>query len=220
MSKLAFSVGAAVLGSLVVAACVGDASAPPTNAQGTLNGPCFANDTCNDGLFCDVVHGSAKCVPFGDASPNDSSPTTDAADAGLPKCNVSPTAWPMQCPGGAIGASCFGQTQTCTATGCSNQGDMRWECFSPNQCSNAPCCLSPTDGTLTPQKNCTQGTLTLAGTPNGAICGSGSACKTGDTQLCQFNSQCPEGQICSAVRVVASTSPAIHMDVLGACMTP
>ena len=62
-----------------------------------------------------------------------------------------------------------------------------------------------------------------AGTTTGATCGSGAACGSDDAgpkiQLCQFNTQCPKGQICSPVKVL-SDQTSINNAVLGACMAP
>jgi hypothetical protein len=63
----------------------------------------------------------------------------------------------------------------------------------------------------------------VSGTPDGAVCGSGAGCGADDAgpqiQLCQFNAQCPKGQICSAIKVV-SDAATINGSILGACMPP
>jgi hypothetical protein len=175
---------------------------------------------CNPGLACNVVNGAALCVPAGDAGAGDASSSSDSgSDSGLPVCKFAPTPWPTSC----TGASCFGATQSCSLTGCNT--DERWECFSPNQCSSAPCCLSASVASLTPAHNCTQGALTMAsGTASASVCAAGASCGSDDAgpqiQLCQFNDQCPVGQICSAVRVVASDAVTINGAILGACMPP
>lgn len=218
------SVGVAVLGSLVVVACVGESTAPPAAAQGNLDGPCFANGTCNTGLRCDVIQGAAKCAPVGDASPGDASPDGDGAatDSGLPECSFKPTSYP--CSGGATTSACYGATQTCTITGCSGIDDLAWSCFSPNQCSTLACCLPASNASLTSGKNCAQGALAMTpGATSGASCGVGATCSPGDTQLCQFNAQCPAGKVCSAVRLVSLGDGGIaslNGVVIGACGPP
>ena len=216
--------GLAFVGVLF-AACVSNAPPP---GQGELDGPCFANSTCNAGLVCQLVSGTATCLNPDGATTNDASTATDSAsasdggDGGLPVCKFSPTVWPSQCPGGPTGAACFGAAQDCSLTSCAGE---RWECFSPNQCSQAPCCISASAGVLTPQHDCSQGAITMVkSTPSGSVCGSGSACGSDDAgpqiQLCQFNYQCPTGQICSAVKVVSSDAASINGSLIGACMAP
>ena len=223
MWKLSLPLGALAVGSLVVAACVGEATPPASAAQGDLNGVCFANGTCNTGLTCGVVSGAARCVPTGDASPGDASPGNDATtDSGLPVCSFKPTTFP--CPGGPLSGACYGATQTCATTGCSGSTDRRWACFSNNQCSTLACCLSATDATLTAGKSCAQGALAVSpSATSGANCASGATCATGETQLCQFNFQCPEGQICGAVQLVSlGDGGAVSLNgvIIGACAKP
>lgn len=223
--KLSLSIAAVTVGSLLVAACVGESTAPPAAAQGDLNGPCFVNGTCNAGLSCGVVKGAATCVPAGDASPGDSSDdgsATDAAEAGLPVCSLTPT--PFPCTGSGSGTACYGTTQTCSLTGCSGADDLMWSCFSPNQCSTLACCLSANSAVLNPNKDCSQGALAmLPGATTGTTCATGKKCADGETQLCQFNSQCPAGQFCSVIKVVSkgdAGSPSLNGAVLGVCASP
>lgn len=211
----------AVVGSIAIVACVGDAATPPaTGSRGELNGPCFANGTCNTGLACNVVDGAAKCVAADGGAPADAG--VDASDAGLPVCSLGTTQFP--CTGQMMGAGCYGATQTCAITGCNDPTNQRWECFSPNQCSTLPCCVPADSATLHTGKNCTQGALEMMpAITTGSSCGTGLACKINETQLCQFNAQCPPGQICSAVKVVSlgdGGAASINGAVLGACMSP
>ena len=224
------SVGVAVVGSLVVAACVGDPSPTATAVQGDLNGPCFVNGTCNAGLTCGVVKGAATCVPAADASPADASPGVDGAttdDSGLPACGSAHTSFPCKDIGSTT--TCYGATQSCTGSLCSGPDVSSWFCFSPNQCTGLPCCLSAKSATLHQGTGCTQRTLEmLPGAAMGANCGSGNACGTGDggppdTQLCQSNAQCPPGQFCSVVKVASvgdGGSAALNGTILGACAPP
>ncbi len=74
-------------------ACVGEAAVPTPAAVGDLNGPCFANGTCNAPLSCGVVKGVARCVPVDDAAaPVDAS--GDVADASRLVCSISPPSYP------------------------------------------------------------------------------------------------------------------------------
>jgi len=212
------NLGVVLVGVTIVAtvmACVGD-STPST--QGQLNGPCFADNACNTGLTCNLVNGAGQCVASGsDASTNDGS-TADAADSGPRVCTFQPTFFP--CGGQNPPFACYGAAQSCTATGCSGQTDVQWQCFSPNQC-NSPCCVSASDATLAGGANCTQGTLVLtapdAGGGNGSVCSAGAACPSGHKQLCKANSQCPTGQVCNPVKITGG-GLAMNGVVVGACV--
>src|SRR5213075_2838013 len=87
---------------------------------------------------------------------------------------------------------------------CGSQTDVRFDCFSPNQCTSAPCCIKASNAMLVPNSNCTLGGLQLlspdAGGGDGTFCGQAPACPAGDTQLCQANGQCPMGKVCSPVK--------------------
>jgi hypothetical protein len=204
--------GVTVLGSSVFA-CVGDT----TTTQGALNGPCFADNTCTAGLTCSLVGGAGKCVAAGDASASDGS-VADASDSGTAACAFQTTTFP--CGGQNPPTACYGATQTCTLTGCSGSTDLMWECFSPNQCSSLPCCVPAGAGNLVPGANCSQGALAMsspdAGNGTGSTCATTGTCSQGDTQLCQSNSQCPKGKICSPVSVVGIPSAANV--IIGACV--
>lgn len=210
--------GVVVAGSLVFA-CVGDA--PATAALGRLDGPCLTDGSCNPGLTCATISGGSRCVAATDAAVEDSSTTVDSAvDSGPRACSFAPT--PFPCTGQSAGPACYGQAQSCTLSGCGGSTDVRWECFSPNQCGSTPCCIASTSAALTPTTNCSQGGLKVlavdggGGVP-GSVCGSGLACAAGEIQLCQFNTQCPKGEVCSPVKVSGSGGSASNL-VLGACM--
>lgn len=194
--------GVTVAGLVVLSACVGDT--PPAAVQGQLDAPCFIDGTCNPGLKCSTINGSSRCV-IADAAVDDGSTTDAAVDAGPRVCKWTPT--PFPCGGQEPPFACFGPTQSCSLTGCSGLTDIQWQCFSPNQCSS-PCCVAAKDAELTATKDCSQGTLRMlavdgGGGVNGAVCNQGAQCPAGDTQLCQSNSQCPKGQICSPVKVTS-----------------
>ncbi len=201
---IAFGFAIAATGS----GCVGD-----TAAQGQLDGPCFADNTCNSDLTCTT----GKCVaPDSDASADDGS-TADAADSGPRVCTFQQTFFP--CGGQNPAFACYGAGQSCTATGCG--ADVQWQCFSPNQCAS-PCCVSSNDATLNAGASCTQGTLVMTpvaegGIGNGSVCSAGAQCPTGDTQLCQANSQCPTGQICSPI-AISGGGLSMKGVVIGACV--
>jgi hypothetical protein len=222
MGKLFFSSIGAVVGTFVVAACVGEAPTAPTSGtqtQGGLDGPCFANGTCNEGLSCGVVKGTATCVPSGDASTVDASSiddanAPDAADSGRPACKFQTTSFPCGDPMPPI--ACFGATQSCTLTGCGGT-DLAWQCFSPRQCS-ARCCVPTANATLIAGADCAVGSLEVSPTATaGASCSSTAACAVGDTQLCQANSDCLAGQRCTPVKIVGGGA-AINGNVVAVCV--
>lgn len=219
VALVALGIGLSAIG---IAACVGENT---TLAQGTLNGPCFSDNTCNPGLSCSLVGGTATCVLKDSGSTNDSGGGNDSgvADTGTdgPRiCAFQSTTYP--CGGANPPNACYGQAQSCTLTGCSGQTDIRWECFSPNQCSSAACCVSPNDAVLTGTKNCSQGALQMlavdgGGGVNGAKCALGNSCGSGDVQLCQANSQCPSGKVCSPVKITNGGASAAGV-IVGACV--
>lgn len=208
-----------VLGLLPVAACVGDAE--PGAAAGTLDGPCFSNGTCNEGLTCGVVRGVAACIAGGtDAGVgvDAAADAADAADTGPAACTFQPTTFPCPDPGAA---ACYGNAQSCSLTGCSG---LRWACFSPNKCGGGPCCVPKGVATVRPGTECMRGVLALEGAgPDGSVCGppAEAACPADATQLCQFTSQCPKGMRCAPVGVATATggpAPSMVGTTLGACI--
>jgi hypothetical protein len=215
-ASLAGFVGLTTAGIVLTtfAACV-DSNAPK---QGELNGPCF-NGNCNVGLVCSNATGSPICVKpdATDASPNDAA---SDADAGPRQCTFQPTTFP--CSGGP---ACYGASQGCSLTGCpGGDTDYKWDCFGPNQCGNTPCCIAGDAAALTPTADCSQGGLKMAFVDGGAFggipastCGTGLACATGDIQLCQFNSQCQKGTVCSPVKISGSGASASNV-IIGACV--
>jgi hypothetical protein len=192
---------------------------------GILGGPCKTGGTCNAGLVCEVRSGSAICVDP-DASTDDASVDAGAdVEAGPRTCTFKPTVYP--CGGQNPPFACYGPTQSCSLTGCSGLTDIQWQCFSPNQC-NSPCCLGgasdsgPIDAVLTGTPDCSQGTIQMlavdgGGGVNGAICSQGAQCPADAIQLCQANSQCPTGKVCSPVKV---TNGGLSMNgaIIGACV--
>lgn len=232
MGKLLFfvSIGTAVVGSFAVAACVGDepsSARSGTVAQGVLGGPCFANGTCNPGLSCNLVEGTAECTASSGAPSDDASSvdpptdgdsgnpgTSDAASSGPLVCKFQTTAFP--CGGQQPPTACYGATQSCTLTGC-GPGDIAWACNSANQCGTA-CCVPTDAATLNAGAGCSEGTLLIApGAASGAICSSGTACPAGATQLCQANSNCPPGQRCAPVKIIGAGA-AFNGTIVAACV--
>ena len=226
MRKLlvSLSFGAALVGSVAMAACVGEEPSTTSATQGALNGPCFANGTCNAGLSCAVVDGTTKCTtpgtttpppPSGDASTVDAAPVVvpDGAPVEPAACKFQTT--PFPCGNPMPPKVCYGATQSCTLTGC-NPSDIAWECNSARQCGT-PCCVPPTSATLTAGANCTEGTLLMTvGATSGAACSNATACKAGETQLCQANSDCPKGQRCTPVKIVGAGA-ALNGTIVAAC---
>ena len=227
MGKLFFStLGAVLAGASLLAACVGE-DAPGLGAsagrrQGELDSPCFANGTCNPGLSCSVIKGTAQCAAPAavDAAvvglPSEDASAPDAPRSGPPICMFQTTKFP--CGGMMPPLACFGTIQGCTLTGCGG-ADQTWECFSPRQCSNKPCCVSTVNERLTAAASCGVGKLqvTSAIATNGSGCTSTTACPTGDAQLCQANSDCPAGQHCTPVKVTGG-GVAIEGTVVAACV--
>jgi hypothetical protein len=234
MRKLVFlSIGAVMVGSLMVVACVADeAAAPQTGAQGELDGPCFANGTCQPGLSCGVVKGAAQCVSASDASAGDSSSggdsstgdagsTMDASsDSGTAACSFTTTVFPCKEPAKPP-VACYDSLVGCTASGCLST-EVEWDCFSPRQCATLiNCCLPLANAALHTGTTCAEGTLqmTLDGGGLGGTClTTGGACATSDIQLCQANSDCPSNLRCVPVEVVGGGSALSSLVHIGACV--
>lgn len=228
MAKLSFSfVGAAIVGSFVVAACVGDdptVSSPATGTQGELNSPCFANGTCTNGLSCTVVQGTAKCVPPDDPAAADASTiadggTADAADAKPSACAFTPTTFPCGILKGQPPFTCFGAASSCTGTLC-GLDEQSWGCFSQRQCGDTnPCCVSTAKATLSAGAGCAQGTLAMtADASTGATCSSSLSCGPGDTRLCQADAHCAAGERCTPIKVVGGPVALDGKVFIGACV--
>lgn len=223
MGKLYLSVLAIGLGSIVVAACVGDAAAPAHPLlQGTLNGPCFTNGTCNTGLSCVLVNGTGTCVPT-DASTSDGSPGVDgsagdsaagdSADASLPICTFQTTSYPCQgamaCYSGGSQVGCVANVSTCT-----QQQNQPWECFSNKECTNQSCCLKGGTVTNVSAQSCSGGKVDFPLTmTNGSQC---QAACSGALQLCLTNADCPPNGVCVAV-TINSAGQGLGGQVVGAC---
>jgi hypothetical protein len=196
-----------------------------TVTQGELNGPCFANGTCNSGLSCDTVDGAATCTASSDKPPGDTT-TGDASstdppigdpDASSPptSCSFQTTTYPCDDP--MPPTACYGATQSCTLTGCGGS-DIRWECNSARQCDETACCISAAVATLAAGASCAQGTLLMtAGASTGTVCESALACAAGETQLCQANSDCPKGQRCTPVKI-AGAGASLNGTIVAVCV--
>lgn len=186
------SIGAALVGSFAVAACVGDDPAPGPGGTGVAPG---ANPD-------DASTGS-----------DSSTPGTDAEPAGPQICKFQPTTFP--CGNGLPSKACYGATQSCTETLCGGT-DITWACNSARQCGTA-CCVPDTAATLAAGANCAEGTLLIkAGTVIGAACATDTVCKAGETQLCQANSDCPKGQRCTPVKIIGAGA-AFNGNIVAAC---
>lgn len=220
----ASSVSAALVVAVALAACVGDdaaTTAGSTTAQGVLGGPCFANGTCNAGLSCNAVDGTMKCasstsVPPVDASTTDAPADTSTGDAaaGPLVCKFQTT--PFPCGDSQPPNACYGDTQSCTLTGC-NVDSIMWACNSANQCGTA-CCVPSTAGTLSTGSTCTEGTLLItAGATSGAECAAATTCPAGAIQLCQANANCPAGQRCTPVKIIGAGA-ALNGTIVAACV--
>ena len=182
----------------VVGACVSDNS----NTQGTLDGPCFTNGTCNTGLTCQVVSGSARCEvadasvadapadsPLVDSNVGDApadQTSTDASDGG---CTLQPTL-PCNTPCGPNNACCT-DTATCIPnTGTCSGGSNAWQCQTRADCSggSAPCCIGAAAVNLTtcpPTYQWSIGSYCSASCNSAELCVLDSDCFTSVKHHCQ-----------------------------------
>lgn len=222
----------------ITAACVDDDAALSTNTtgQGQEGGPCFANNTCNPGLECAVISGSAKCrktdggssgtttSSSGSTSGSTSSsgslidadaPTDSGTDSGPTACSFTATKFP--CGGDNPPTACYGATQSCTITGCGGVDDIRWTCNSPKECGGIACCLAKTAGTAKPDTKCANGSLQMtAGTTTGSVCGVEAKCGETELQLCATSADCPSPEQCKPV-IVTGAGASFNGQTLGVC---
>lgn len=230
MGKLLFlSLGAVVVGSLMVVACVSDeVAATGTGAQGELDGPCLPNGMCSAGLSCGVVKGVAQCVPADDASAGDASTmgmmdagsTTDAeTDSGPSVCSFTTTVYPCKSP---TRPTCYSSVVDCTASLCDVSTVVEFDCFSPRQCSTLiNCCLPLANAALTTGSTCAEGTLQMkldGGGFGGTCLNAGGACPASAMQLCQVNSDCPSNLRCVPVKVIGGPPSLDTLVHIGACV--
>lgn len=216
MGKLLAALGALVLASVAATACVGESATPP--AQGTLDARCFSNGTCNAGLACVVVNGTATCQPS-DAATSDGAPPGDAAASD--SSDGGPDAARLVCKSVTTNFSCqnqvscivLGQNSLACRTGSCMTGEQAWECYSPKQCTAMACCLSGAAPVGVSASSCTAGTidvatLTLAGTCK-------ATCAADDTRLCTSNDECGAGT-CVPTTVTGGTGTSLKG--LGVCV--
>ncbi len=185
-------------------ACVsnGDTSTKP---QGSLGGPCFANNTCNAGLDCILENGSGICEQpdatvadapndvVGDQSTNDVT-TNDASDGGADAEAGCTASLSHACPN----FDCHGQAEECCANlgtcglnSADCNGQPLWQCVKGGDCaSNFPCCLT---ATISNANACPPTGQAAAG----STCATGNSCGS-DFQLCESSSECG-GKVCTAV---------------------
>lgn len=203
--------------ALLCIACVDGGDAGDAATQGSLGGPCFANNTCNSGLDCVLVNGKGVCEQAdatadqttSDEGGNDATQTTDVAgdvapvDAG---CEATVAAQPA-CLGNCSGQICCALSGQCYQSGCGvncNGGGSCWGCTRGSDCSGMPCCA--TSATI-------QGTCPPTATidPNqGAYCN--SSCPNG-LFLCGNNADCPT----SAPTCVGANVSGIAHSTIGVC---
>jgi hypothetical protein len=209
---------------LVFAVLVGCVSDNSSTTPGTLNGPCFANNTCNTGLACVLVSGTGVCM-LTDAAPTEagmdagadaSAPDADAAveagcDAGTPHLACG-----AKCPLGGDGGAgnpqevcCPTSGGTCIAdthpdaggVGSCLGGMVTWVCQSSADCmSNETCCVIGTVDTAACPPELTQ--------PVNATC---SASCNGHV-LCTSTAQCSGSQACVAAKMIQAQA------TIGLCM--
>jgi hypothetical protein len=148
VSRLAFiGVAALLLG------CVSGEETSDAATQGSLGGPCFANNTCNANLTCVLVNGKGVCEQSDatttsetgsdatqDQTTQDVTGDVAPADAG---CEASVTAQPA-CLGncGLSGDLCCPISGQCFQSGCVGNcnGSPCWLCSSKSDCPGNFCC--------------------------------------------------------------------------------
>lgn len=227
MRKLVFV--SAIVVSFAVMACVGDDPPSPISgiAQGELGGACFANGTCNGGLACNAgkcaatsSSSSASSSSSSSGAPIDTIPDSgtnaDTGPVGPLVCKFQTTSYPCKDPTPPV--ACFGDTQTCTLTGCGGASDLRWECNSARQCNNTVCCIATDKATVAAGANCAEGTLLMkVGAVAGPTCVASLACPAGTAQLCQANADCPAGEHCTPLKI-ANGGAALNGNIIAACV--
>lgn len=200
------NVGRFLLGVPFALACVNGGDDSTAKPQGSLGGPCFANNTCNAGLDCVLQNGSGICEQ-GDATIADSPTndvvvdqsndvsTNDAGDGGAEAeagCTASPH---NACPNfdcHAQSMSCCANTGACGQSTTDCNGPAPWACVKGGDCNtNFPCCLS---ATIAQPNACPP----FAQVSAAAQCGSSNQCGSGTYQLCITNGECPSGT-CTAI---------------------
>lgn len=189
-------------------ACVGGDDKSDAATQGSLGGPCFANNTCNSGLVCVLENGKGICEQS-DATTQDApadvvadTTTTDApsdvttsdvgsdvVDAG---CNAQITVpcANQQCHQG--GKSCCEKQGTCGVTSADCNGTPLWDCTGTSDCNaNYVCCVT--------------GQLDNTSCPYGLTSATQAVCVAqlcgGGYQLCASSTDCSGNMTCHPTSV-------------------
>jgi hypothetical protein len=209
-----------ILCALAFVACVDGGDSGDAATQGSLGGPCFANNTCNANLTCVLVNGKGICEQ-GDATTDQT--TTDAGsdvvtqdqttqdvtgdvapvDAG---CEATVLAQPACF--GCAGQNCCPTSAQCYQSGCGvNCNFPCWSCTRGSECGGGGlfCC----DPNATVQPTCPP-TATIDLNPT---TGCSSTCTNG-LFLCQTNGDCPQT---APTCVGANVSGLAHTSI-GVCM--
>jgi hypothetical protein len=206
--------GIALVAALV--GCVNGEDPSDAATQGSLGGPCFANNTCNSNLVCVLVNGKGVCQE-GDASVQDvandtttseggSDATQDVAadvdagcDAGVTPSAVCAGSCGLCCP---INGQCItsGCGQSCNNTPC-------WSCSKRLDCGGGQyyCCAS--NSTLQP--TCPP-TASVDG--NTSVYCSTAPCTNGFF-LCVTSADCPT----TAPTCVPAKASGLFVTTIGVC---
>ena len=203
---------------LLASACVGGDDKSDAATQGSLGGPCFANNTCNSGLDCVLQNGKGVCEAS-DASVQDASgdTTTNDATGDAPNDVTSDVQVDAGCDSGLTpGAACFGNCTgelccplngQCFTSGCgvSPCNGMCWSCAKGSDCSGQYCCATNS----TTQPTCPLNTN--IGPSTNVFC-SAIPC-AGGLFLCVNNSDCPS----TAPTCTPAKANGLNTSTIGVC---
>lgn len=203
--------GFIVVGQALVA-CVGDSSSAGGPEAGTLDQPCFANNTCVGALTCV----SGVCVQLDGAVSMDSGPT-DSGSNDSASCDAAPgiiadpcgapfqndAGGPYFCVGGGDGGICVANPMLCMSA----MGPPA-QCTQSSQCAGVgagPCCAAVSNlGTTSCPATAMPGMMGITCAPKGM------ACMTGQHVVCTADGDCPTGT-CHGVRMFPPPTPLIGL---------
>lgn len=206
-----------------IAACVGESSSDRPD-EGAAGGACFANGTCNAGLFC--IAGT--CTRGDAAVPQPSATNPGMPPPGAPPPGTPPpgSVWDAACDGAVPPANgdfveCYGDTyctaraeKCCLSSGAGScidnqfncaSGQRTFQCATGSQCADpAPCCLA-------------LGSVDTAACPKtgvllGASCASSPACGAAEYEGCDDEWKCRDDAGCEIIQL---TGP--NPRVIGIC---
>jgi hypothetical protein len=208
------------LGLLVTPLLLGCVTGDDTSGkpQGSLGGPCYANNTCNAGLTCMLENGGGVCeepdatLDVSVDQVTSDGPASDAADAGDSTTPCDAGVATKACPTSncaAQDAGCCVQSDSCGNDVATCNGSPWW-CESRDDCNGggAPCCLTLTvvDLTVCPP------TYAWDSQGQGAQCSFSTSCPTNTVAICRTDQDC-FGKTCVTVQI--NTLQSAH---LGVCL--